>query len=133
MYCIHGYFHAPHSYEACYQCIEMINREMEQIQRRIHDGNKNKGKEIVICAAIRMKDGYIIRGHRHADCFRTADRMKKYRDERPHGDDQGFVTSQNRYVNRKEGVEIQKAAGIRSILCDADAYRGGELYSEDLY
>lgn len=90
-------------------------------------------KEIIICAAIRMKDGYIIRGHRHADCFRAADRIKKYRDERPFSDDQGFITSQNRYVNRTEGAEIQKAAGIKSILCDVDAYFRGELYSEDLY
>lgn len=27
-------------------------------------------KEIVICAAIRMADGYLARGHRHGDCIR---------------------------------------------------------------
>ncbi len=86
--------------------------------------------EIVICAAVIEEDGTIIRGHRHSDCFRTIwERKKKHR---PNHDAQGFITSKNRYVNRKEGYEIQKAAGIESIDKELP-FHGGELYSEDLY
>jgi len=90
-------------------------------------------KEICICAAIEMKDGYIIRGHRHRDCLRTASQIPKYKDELPNGRNQGFVTSKNRYVDRLEGARLQKEAGIKSKLPDEQAYLHGELYSEDLY
>jgi hypothetical protein len=92
--------------------------------------------EICICAAIRMPDGYIIRGHRHAHCINLACDMPRYREnwKCPYGDDQGFITSRNRYVTREEGLALQKAAGIPSV----DRLRGGkyhvrELFSEDLY
>lgn len=90
--------------------------------------------EIVICAAVRAKDGLIIRGHRHATALAKPFGLQGipgYEDERPYGDDQGFITSENRYVNREEGLRIQRAAGIESH--DPGGYRGGELYSEDLY
>ena len=90
-------------------------------------------KEIVICAAIRMKDGYIVRGHRHSDCLATASKIPRYKGEHPWGENQGFVTSENRYVNRLEGAKIQKAAGIKSKMLGDQAYLHGELYSEDLY
>ena len=91
-------------------------------------------KEIIICAAVRASDGIIVRGHRHCDAIRTLQNMKHYLLERPNGDNQGFVTSKNRYVNRKEGLKIQLEAGIKS----ADKHRNfeymsDELYSEDLY
>lgn len=47
------------------------------------------------------------------------------------GTTQGFVTSRNRYVDRKEAMRIQKEAGVESL--DPGGYRGDELYSEDLY
>lgn len=90
-------------------------------------------KEIVICAAIRMSDGYIVRGHRHADAILTASKIPKYKGERPWGENQGFVTSKNRYVDRLEGARIQKAAGIKSKMPKGQEYLHGELYSEDLY
>ena len=89
-------------------------------------------KEFVICAAIRMKDGYIIRGHRHSDAIATMKGIPRYKDEWAFGEDQGFVTSKNRYVTRKEGYEIQKAAGIESHDKE-NPYVERELYSEDLY
>jgi hypothetical protein len=85
--------------------------------------------EIVICAAVRAKDGTIIRGQGHADALRTLQGRPGYRDERPHGDDQGFITSRNRYVTRAEGLQLQLAAGIPSAR---DGYTW-QLYSEDLY
>ncbi len=90
-------------------------------------------KEIIICAAVKMSDGYIVRGHRHSDCMRTAKEIPRYKDEHPFGENQGFVTSQNRYVNRIEGAKIQKEAGIESKMPEGQEYFHGELYSEDLY
>lgn len=87
-------------------------------------------QEIVICAAIKTKDGTVIRGHRHADCVSTAMRMR-YKKEDLSFADQGFVTSRNRYVSREEGRRLQDAAGIKS--ANPEGYMPGTLFSEDLY
>lgn len=94
--------------------------------------------EIVICAAVRADDGYIVRGHRHNDALRTLRGIPAYEHSKPpHGDDQGFVTSENRYVDRREACQLQQAAGIVSYYERRGepwkAYFDGELYSEDLY
>lgn len=83
---------------------------------------------IIICSAVKAEDGYIARGHRHADCLRVLEGMKKTHNPDGHG----FMTSTNRWVSRKEGYEIQVAAGIAS-HDTKNPYLGGELYSEDLY
>lgn len=97
-------------------------------------------KETVICAAIRLPDGRIIRGHRHGDCIRTAIELVDHRHsiglepapwDSLMGDDQGFITSANRYVDRIEGMRLQRAAGIESVA--RGGYRGTFLFSEDLY
>jgi hypothetical protein len=90
-------------------------------------------KEICICAAIQMKDGTIIRGHRHSDAMRTSEQIPKYRDEKMFSGTQGFITSKNRYVGRVEGAKLQKEAGIKSKMPEGQEYLHGELYSEDLY
>ena len=91
--------------------------------------------EVCICAAIRLPDGRVIRGHWHHNCFAaiselaTVDASIPSRQERF---EQGFVTSRNRFVDRKEGLALQLAAGIPS----ADPVRkgyGNQLFSEDLY
>ena len=87
-------------------------------------------KEIVICSAVRMPDGYIVRGHRHDDAIRTAKGIPRYKDASTQ--DQGFVTSLNRFVDRTEGCRIQIEAGIESVH-PQEKYLHGELYSEDLY
>src|SRR5690348_8766603 len=87
-------------------------------------------KEIVICAAIRTKDGTVIRGHRHGDCMYTAMRMR-YKKQDLSFTDQGFVTSRNRYVSREEGRKLQDAAGIKSAA--PEGYVADTLFSEDLY
>lgn len=90
--------------------------------------------ETIICAAVRAKDGFIYRGHRHAHAMHKPFGLQGipgYEKEHPYGDDQGFITSKNRYVTRQEGMKIQLAAGIPS--ADPGGYRGDELYSEDLY
>ena len=83
-------------------------------------------EEIVICAAVKTTDGQIIRGHRHNDCLYRIASMKL----KSLFSDQGFVTSRKRYVDRKEGLEIQLKAGSP---VSETSKRLGELYSEDLY
>jgi len=70
-----------------------------------------KGVEIekIVKAAIRVKpptDEWIITGSYHGEC------LAKLRDEiRLIGREDGFVTTYGRFVGRKEGLEIAKAAG----------------------
>lgn len=105
-------------------------------ERRALAGLELMEHEICICAAIRMPDGVIIRGHRHSNCIATAYDMPRYKEswECPfgeNGEDQGFVTSRNRYVTREEGMALQVAAGLESAA--EGGYRGSILFSEDLY
>lgn len=86
-------------------------------------------KEIIICAAIKTSEGQIVRGHRHNHCFSVLHELGLSR----YGHEQGFMTSTNRFVDRTEACNLQKAAGIASVLPEKDAYLHGELYSEDLY
>ena len=87
-----------------------------------------KIKEFIICAAIWIKDGeqyeeqpegidngYVICGRRHHNCYQTITILKgdcnEYLNrlnltEEDYRDHQGFVTSTNRYVNRKEAWKI---------------------------
>jgi len=82
--------------------------------------------EICICAAIKCNDGTIVRGNRHGDCYITAKAMKKKLSR-----DQGFITSKNRYVRRKEACILQNKAGIKSIWSGKEIKK--ILFSEDLY
>lgn len=90
----------------------------------------NTEKEIVICAAIQYKCGELIRGHRHDDCIANANKREVPLEAK--GAIMGFITSKNRFVDRIEGMKIQKAAGIPSAW-QKDGYRGDLLFSEDLY
>lgn len=36
----------------------------------------------IICAAIKLPDGLIFRGHRHHNCIESISRMEKYKDLR---------------------------------------------------
>jgi hypothetical protein len=91
--------------------------------------SKNKGSpEVCVCAAIRMnKRGLTFYGRRHGDCLA---RMKEI--GYPHKySEQGFLTSDGRFVDRLEGRRLQDAAGIQSVA--EGGYRGNTLFSEDLY
>jgi hypothetical protein len=84
--------------------------------------------EQCICAAIKTPSG-IYRGHRHGDCFLV---MQRKGIARTSEDIQGFMTSENRFVDRAEGYRIQRDAGIDS--ADPEGYIvPGTLFSEDLY
>ena len=85
--------------------------------------------EIVICAAVKSRDGTIYRGHRHGHCYMAMQDEKKQLSEEPNS--QGFMTTNNRFVTREEGRILQDNAGIKSV--DKDGYRHNTLFSEDLY
>lgn len=87
-------------------------------------------KEIVICSAVKSTDGRIFMGHRHADCIKTMKDTGIEYSSKP--EDQGFITSKNRFVDRKDGYWIQIKAGIESV-CEQEKYWNMELHSEDLY
>lgn len=90
--------------------------------------------EICICAALKLEDGRVIHGHRHNDCILTAIRWKQA------GQDvglvsravQGFVTSQNRFVDREEGAALMRAVQHQSEWT-GKPFNGDTLFSEDLY
>jgi hypothetical protein len=78
--------------------------------------------EIVMCAAVRASNGKVVRGYRHVDAIRALQEMPGYENEYPEGDDQGFVTLNNRFVNRKEAYRLHFP----------DRFERDELQSEDL-
>ena len=111
--------------------IKEFGYELDTTEKYANPENTFKlkmGGEIVICSAVKTDDGQIIRGHRHCDCFDAIARKGLQRLLQK--DQQGFITSENRYVGRREGLLLQLSAGIKS--ADKGGYRG-QLYSEDLY
>jgi hypothetical protein len=79
--------------------------------------------EIVICAAVRASDGKIVRGRRHVDAIRALQATMGYEGENPRGEDQGFVTSENKFVTRWEAYRLHFP----------DRTEADELRSDDLH
>jgi len=113
-------------------------------------------KETIICSAIfinngkehngqptNIKTGYIISGRRHHNCYATLAAIMGGTEEMLSSNilsnanhsnkDQGFVTSLNRYVDRKEGFVIAKREN--QLLAPSLHDHEGEhiLTSEDLF
>ena len=86
--------------------------------------------EICICAAVKTEEGVIIRCHRHSDGLMAL--LTKGLNRLKEPESQGFITSMNRYVNRSEARELQRAAGITSASKDGFISEV-DLFSEDLY
>jgi hypothetical protein len=92
-------------------------------------------KEFIICAAIRIDDsGKVYYGHRHNHCLEALCGELSWFMNRQEVSGikktQGFITSQNRFVDRKEGLVIALA---NDQVLGKKEIRGDELYSEDLY
>lgn len=96
-------------------------------------GETALNNEFCICAAIQMPDGEIIRGHRHNNCYDVVRSRPNAESNRENivAAVQGFITSTNRFVDRKEAMRLQIAAGIPSQF--SRGYCGDILFSEDLY
>ena len=92
-------------------------------------------KEFILCASLNFK-GVIVNGHRHSDCYEILRKLKPdlKDDELPNRVDQGFLTSENRFVDRREGWKIAKENN--QIKWGLEASENGEqsqLISENLY
>lgn len=110
-----------------------------------------RSNEKVVCAAIWLDDGrkynmqpkniqsgVVVCGHRHPHCkailmawlypnWQTDDLQTILKNEVNNKEVQGFLTSENRFVDRQEGASIHVSNG--GIL----HYNSNTLYSEDLY
>ena len=113
-------------------------------------------KEFILCAAIWVNDkqkheqqpdnieiGFVICGCRHNNCYQTVKDLKSDVNtyfkslnisEDNYREHQGFITSLNRYVNRKEGWNIAKANNqIQFGLTASENEDDSILISENLY
>ena len=99
--------------------------------------------EYILCAAIHYKDnrvypaqptnidtGIVALGYRHKNCY-DAMTILGYDMQLVNRTHQGFLTSHNRYVDRKEAYQIAKNAG--QLLMNLDEQEQPELISENLY
>jgi hypothetical protein len=91
-------------------------------------------EEFILCAALRFGNT-IISGFRHSDCYATLTEVARINDDYlPQREDQGFLTSLNRYVDRKEGWQIAKRNNqIRYGLESSENGDESLLISENLY
>ena len=91
------------------------------------------GEEKILCAAILYK-GHPIAGRRHSDCYETLMKLLPDEENVPGRDEQGFLTTHNRYVSREDGWDIAKKHNqiiVGENLGDPNQPR--MLISENLY
>jgi hypothetical protein len=109
---------------------ELLGDRYDDLVKEMEDIARRKQAEICICAAVRIPDGSIIRGHRHLHALVVA--WNEYPSLHITKDMQGFITSRNRFVTRAEGAELQRLAGVKSAATGREV-EGDVLTSEDLY
>lgn len=80
--------------------------------------------ELIKHAAVKAEDGQIFIGKHHADCFHKGFSIKYKMSKK--SEDQGFMTSEGRFVGRVEGAEIAFASGQINEPTK-------KLFSEDLW
>ena len=74
--------------------------------------------------------GLVFCGLRHGHCIYTKCAVTGLRDAESGDNEQGFLTSKNRFVSREEGLII---ALRENQVIDLAEVRGDRLFSEDLY
>lgn len=87
-----------------------------------------------------MPDGYVVRGHRHDDCYlnliglRQKEDLTKPRYDKAAGHQaaQGFLTTHGRFVDRQLGALLEQAHGLISAHT-GQPFTSDTLFSEDLY
>ena len=106
-------------------------------------------EEKIYCSAIWYKDlklsnirnpdnvdrGVVVIGHRHGDIIKNVYNLLGLRSVEKGKDsvgkyEQGFLTTKNRFVDRKEGAQI---AFLQNQIKDLSTFNKDCLYSEDLY
>jgi len=94
-----------------------------------------KQNEFILCSAINH-NATIVCGYRHKDCYETIRQLVPNitEDDLPDRYLQGFLTSLNRFVDRKEAWVIAKNNNqIKYGLKVSDIGDDSELISENLY
>lgn len=105
--------------------------------------------EYILCAAVWYKEialkwdtpsevylpknidrGIVFTGYRHGQCIYSKCAITGLRDAESGENEQGFLTSKNRFVSREEALEI---AVRENQVIDLSQIRGNRLFSEDLY
>lgn len=94
-------------------------------------------KEYILCSAIKISD-VIVCGRRHSDCYDTVNCIREssgcFIKCVANRKEQGFLTSDNRFVDRKEAWKIAKENNqIKFGLEVSDNGDESELISENLY
>ena len=90
---------------------------------------------MILCAAVNY-NGTIICGYRHSDCYEVLKKLLGLTtsDELPGREHQGFLTSDNRFVDRKEAWYIAKENNqIKFGLIASENNEDSILISENLY
>lgn len=82
----------------------------------------------ILCAALKMPDGKVLLGYRHVDIWENISYYNMYIGEDITKVKQGFITSDNKFVNRKEAYLIAYEAGQIE-----ESKKSNQLTSEDLY
>lgn len=111
--------------------------DYETLASTLHGRIRATEKEYIICAAIHfapfhefehqpknISKGFVVAGRRHHNCFITVSILSngiRFREI-----EQGFITSKDRFVNRKEAGVIAFEAGQTNELKTT-------LFSEDIY
>jgi len=123
-----------------------INPPLINSDDKLNDGwwtdviwiNINPTKHVVVCAAVRGENGFIVTGIRHYS-MEMREQISKRVDgdmfkNRPH-EEQGFICNYGIYMSREEAFLIAKIAGqLDKVKEDCrHLYLGNELYSEMLY
>lgn len=89
-------------------------------------------KERILCAAV-LFNGLIISGYRHYNCYEVIEKLGNVPQNLwPGSDSHGFLTSHNRFVNRREGYLIAKENN-QLLLPPKEDDSEDILTSEDLY
>jgi hypothetical protein len=90
-------------------------------------------KEFIVCAAMMYKD-IVVPGRRHNDCYTLIESLlgDVNTEDIPKRENQGFLTSHNRYVSREEAFTIAQENNQIWHNVHGDA-KEGSLVSEDLY
>ena len=88
--------------------------------------------EKIICSAVKV-NGEVFRGHRHCHAILAMNDKLSWNMGRQEiarlNTEQGFVTSENRFVDRSEAIKI----AIEAKQIDECKSNNPELFSEDLY